>query len=91
MARKRLSDYHWRQDEVNGHWLLRINDAYSFIVAPVQGKTEEFMYSVHDEYLGFHGKEMHDCCCECAKWKCVGFLERGEWAKLAPGAGSNEP
>ena len=91
MARKRLDDYPWQQDGESHRWLLRIDDDHSFVVFQVPGEEEKFGYTVESAYLGLRGAIAYDCCCNCAKWKCLGYLDRGDWAKLAPAENSNEP
>ena len=82
----KLSAYDWQQKFTDEVWVLRINDTHSFEVAPcgldILGK-EMFSFTVVD-FLGRHGTVLYDCCLDCAKWKCIGLLERNNWRRLAP-------
>jgi len=90
LKRKPMREYDWQQSLTDDVWVLRIDDTHSFEVAfygyddlDEEGQGEIFSYTVTD-FLGRRGTVKYDCCCDCAKWKCIGYLERNEWRLLAP-------
>jgi len=87
VARKKLSDYDWQESFTEESWLLQINNTHAFEVKHLG--DEKFSFTVVDS-LGSHGKVLSDCCCNCAKWKCIGYLERNEWRLLAPQQGEKD-